>query len=62
MCPDHGYEDLSGLPPESRWAFFRGVLYGFQVGRDIGFREGVRAMHKAISETLRDDEDGDSLV
>lgn len=57
MCPDGGDDKIEWLRPEDRMAYFRGVLYGFRVGRKLGFSEGVRAMHGAIVEVLREHDD-----
>lgn len=47
-----GENDPEHVRPGDRFAYFRGVMYGFKIGRDHGFGEGVAAMHRAISKVI----------
>jgi hypothetical protein len=56
MRPD-GQPDDEDAPPEfprgHQATFVRGVVYGFRLGREYGFGEGVEAMHRAIRLVFR---------
>jgi hypothetical protein len=46
--PDHD--------PKHRLTYLEGVVYGFQIGRDYGFGEGVAAMRRAVVKVLQERE------